>query len=117
MGVADDYIPSKEALYELQGIGILRKAYLAGFDEAAKCMPQDVNEIYTDDPNARYNNRVFNSVVADTKFQPRRNAQQAGMTGVKMGQIQWLLFWCSIVYHPILVVWVISMFRDDKELK
>lgn len=38
-------------------------------------------------------------------------------TGVKIGQIQWLLFWAFVFNVPhIGFVWFISMFFEDKEL-
>jgi hypothetical protein len=42
-------------------------------------------------------------------------------TGVKIGQIQWLLFWLALFATPhfgegVWIVWIISMFFDDKDL-
>jgi hypothetical protein len=36
-------------------------------------------------------------------------------TYAKIGQIQWLLFWISLVDHKFLIVWVISLFMENKE--
>jgi hypothetical protein len=39
------------------------------------------------------------------------------MKGVKIGQIQWILFWSAIfVGDGMWVVWVISLFFEDKDL-
>jgi hypothetical protein len=39
------------------------------------------------------------------------------MKGVKIGQIQWLLFWMVIVDWKFLVVWLISLLFEDKDLE
>lgn len=36
-------------------------------------------------------------------------------SGVKIGQIQWLLFWCSMVDQKFLIVWIFSLFMENKE--
>lgn len=39
------------------------------------------------------------------------------MRGVKIGQIQWLLFWAALfVGHGMWMVWVFSLFFEDKKL-
>lgn len=36
-------------------------------------------------------------------------------SGVKIGQIQWLLFWCAMIDPKFLIVWGISLLMENKE--
>lgn len=36
--------------------------------------------------------------------------------GVKIGQIQWILFWMCLVDSRFFIVWIISLFLENKKL-
>jgi hypothetical protein len=36
-------------------------------------------------------------------------------TYAKIGQIQWLLFWMSLVDQKFLIVWIFSLFMENKK--